>query len=443
MIRFPYGKAALTILALGVLSGIWLIANPPAKTPANLTMWVFARQHYDAYLKALPSFEQAHPGTKVQLLLVDNRGLVPRLQAAFLADLEVPDLVEVEISSAGALFRGPLEDIGFEDLTPWLERDGLRRRMVQARFAPYMSRGRIFGLPHDVHPVMLAYRRDLFEKLGIDAEKLTTWDAFIEAGRKISDPRLPRFMLEAADSNAGNLETFLFQRGGGFFDPEGRCIFDNEAAVQTMLWYVPLVTGPRRIADSLGGGQILTQAVEAGHFLCLIAPDWRSKGIEVDIPRMAGKMALMPLPAVRPGERRTSTWGGTMLGMTKRCANKEMAWKLALHLYLNKEELAERFRETNILPCLQEAWNHPSYREPRAYWSNQPLGSLYAELAPHVPFQYTSPFIGTAKGKLGEALVACVQRYRTHGEQGFEEFVRAELKRRADQVRRLIARNPY
>jgi hypothetical protein len=36
-----------------------------------------------------------------------------------------------------------------------------------------------------------------------------------------------------------------------------------------------------------------------------------------------------------------------------------------------------------------------------------------------------------------------VQRYRTHGEQGFEEFVRAELKRRADQVRRLIARNPY
>ena len=44
--------------------------------------------------------------------------------------------------------------------------------------------------------------------------------------------------------------------------------------------------------------------------LFLVTPDWRSKSYERDIGKLAGKMALMPLPAVKEGGRRTSTWGG-------------------------------------------------------------------------------------------------------------------------------------
>ncbi len=440
---FPYGKAALTILLLAVISGVWLACHPAPRRTATVTMWTFADTHYRAYRKAIPAFEAAHPGVKVDLQLVANSSIATRLQTAFLADLDVPDLCEIEISSAGSFFRGPLKDVGFEDLTDRIHSSGLWDGMVKARFAPYTSRGRIFGLPHDVHPVMLAYRRDLFEQLGIDAAKLKTWDDFAQAGRRIVDPRKPRYMIELADTNSGNLETFLFQRDGGFFDPAGKVIFDNEAGVQTMLWYVPLVAGPHKIANSLGGGQILTQAVEEGSFLCLVAPDWRSKSFEVDIARMSGKMALMPLPAVAPGARPTSTWGGTMFGMTKKCRRKDLAWQLMMHLYLDKPELANRFRDTNILPCLRAAWDQPVFDEPRPYWSGQKLGRLYAQLAPQVPFQYTSPFIGTAKGKLGEALTACVAYYNAHGDNGFEAFVRRSLKKSADEVRRQLARNPY
>lgn len=441
---FPFGPAALAILCLALLSGGWLAAHPPARTDATLTFWTFAKPHYLAYQKALPAFEKANPGVKVDMQLVANSSLASRLQAAFQADLDVPDLVEIEISSAGTFFRGPVEHVGFVDLAPRLAASGLRERMVPARFAPYTSRGRVFGLPHDVHPVMLAYRRDLLEAEGIDANAIETWDDFIAAGRRFTQLNR-RYMIELPDSEPSRLEIFLFQRGGGYFDPSGRCIFDNETAVETMRWYVPLVAGPSRIASNLGGGQILTQAVEDGYFACLVAPDWRTKSIEQDIPRVAGRMALMPLPAVRKGGRRTSTWGGTMIGITRRCRQPDLAWKLALHLYLDKPELAARFRETNILPAMVEAWDHPSYREPRPYWSGQRLGALYAALAPQVPAQYTSPFIGTAKAKLGEALVACVQEYRRRpvDDAAFETFCRRTLKRCADHVRRQIARNPY
>ncbi|MCX6361916.1 MAG: extracellular solute-binding protein [Armatimonadetes bacterium] len=439
---FPYGIAALCILALALASGVWLAAHPVGTSSANLTMWTFANTHYDAYKAAVPSFEKAHPGVRVDVQLVSGTAVTSRLQAAFWADLDVPDLVEAEISNAASFFRGPLEHVGFLDLTDRIHRSGLWDGMVQARFAPYTTRGRIFGLPHDVHPVQLAYRRDLVEGLGIDVSKIETWDDFVAAGRRVTIPN-KRYMLEMPDTDASRLEMCLFQRGGGYFDQQGRCRFDDEVGVQTMLWYVPLVAGPRRIGGDLGGGQILTKAIEDGYLLFLAAPDWRTRSFEMDAPRVSGKMALMPLPAVKRGGPRTSTWGGTMLGITRRSPHPDLAWEFARHLYLNPAELAERFRGTNIIPALRSAWRQPAFSEPRPYWSNQRLGDSYALLAPQTPYQYASPFISTAKGKLGEALVACVQRYRAEGDAGFEPFVRRQMGMSAGELRRLMARSPF
>ena len=82
-------------------------------------------------------------------------------------------------------------------------------------------------------------------------------------------------------------------------------------------------------------------------------------------------------------------------------------------------------------------------REPRPYWSDQPIGKLYAELAEQVPPQYVSPFTSLAKEKLGQVVSACASYYSSHGEEGFEAFVRVRLKQAADDVRRQMERNPF
>ena len=443
MRSYPFGLAALALLVLALVSGLTLALTPPPPKAATLTFWTFAKPHYEAYQRALPAFEKAHPGVKVDLQLVANNGLAQRLQAAFQADLDVPDMCEIEISSAGSFFRGPLNHIGFLDITDRIQRDGLQTKMVAARFAPYTSRGHIFGLPHDVHPVMLAYRRDILEKAGIDPASLKTWDDFIRVGQKLTIPQ-QRYMMELTDSGSDQLEVFLFQRGGGYFDPDGNVVFDSDIAAQTIEWYVPLVGkhSKTKIGNSLAGSTI-AQGMMNDYFVCLVAPDWRTKGIEQDITGLSGKMALMPLPAVAPGARPTSTWGGTMLGITRHCPNPDLAWEFAKHLYLNEKDLAGRFAGTNIIPPVPAAWKEKAFDTQRPYWSDEKLGRVYANLAPQVPLQYTSPFIPLAKGKFSQALIEAVQYYNTHGEQGFDAFVRQSLKDRADEVRQQIARNPY
>ena len=453
-LNLPFGVAPALVVLLGAVATVWLaVARLTAREPetakgTKLTLWTFADIHARAYDKAAPSFEKKHPDVDVDVQLMVNVAVTSRLRAAFWADLDVPDLVEVEISSAGTFFRGRVEDLGFIDWTPWLKETGLYGRIVKTRFAPYTwkdkatGQERIFGLPHDVHPVMLAYNRVAFEELGIDAAKLATWDDFIREGRRVTK-KGKRYMIQLSDSNASGFEVLLFQRDGGYFDVDGNLTMDNEIAVEAMTWYIPLVAGKRLIGNDIGGREIFTKAVEEGVILSFICPDWRSKGTETHVGSMHGKMALMPLPAVRPGGRRTSTWGGTMLGITRKCPNKALAYQLAEHLYLDTRDLAARFRELNILPPLKDAWALPEFNEPRAYWSGQPIGKLYAELAEQVPPQYTSPYIGLAKGKMGEVVSASAAYYGKHRDDGFDAFVRARLKAAADYVRKQMRRNPF
>jgi arabinosaccharide transport system substrate-binding protein len=350
--------------------------------------------------------------------------------------------------AAGGFFRGPVEEIGFVDLTDWLKTSGWYDRIVASRFAPYSVRGHIFGLPHDVHPVMIAYRRDLFAQAGVDPSKIRTWDDFIEVGHRLTkdldgDGTPDRYMMELEDNWSSHLETLLFQRGGGYFDDQGRLIMDNAIGLKTLTWYVPLVAGKERIGSSLPFGQVLNQALDSGFFVCTRCPDWYTKFLEMDVPRLSGKMALMPLPAFEPGGRRTSTWGGTMIAVTKHCKQPELAKALAVHLYLEPRFLAERFASTNIIPALKEAWHLPEFSRRREYWSGQAIGQEFAALAEETPPQYTSPFIELAKGKLGEAVSLCVTYYRKNGAQGFDAFADQTLKRCANDVRKQMARNPF
>ena len=154
-------------------------------------------------------------------------------------------------------------------------------------------------------------------------------------------------------------------------------------------------------------------------------------------------MALMPLPTLESGGPITSTWGGTMLGIAKKTRDPDLAWELAMHLYYDASQLGDRFRSHNILPPLRDAWRQPAFTEPRPYWSNLPIGTLYASIADQTPPQYTSPYIEVAKGKLGEALAESVSYYKRHGDDGFDTFVAEVLKSKADDVRTVVHRNVF
>lgn len=449
MDRYPYGKAALLILLLAILAGIARVAlslRRQAESP-DLVMAIFAANHEKTYREVLPEFERQH-GVKVQLQLVSQRALQSRLQSALLTGAEVPDVVELLEGSIGFFSRGPLEDVGFVDITDRLHAEGLYGTMVETRYSLWSSRGRIFALPHDVHPVALCYRRDLIQELGIDVDKLRTWDDFISMGRSIlkdldGDGNPDRYALDMPLASDGVIRILLLQRGGQIFDEQGNVVFDSDILADTIAWYVRQTMGPERIGYEAGWGQSLSKAMNDGLVLFFFCPDWRTSQFEMDMPNLKGKLGLIPLPAWEPGGRRTSTWGGTGLAITKACKNQELAWELAKFLYLKKEDLGARFRTMNIIPPLKDAWNLPAFDEPREFFGGQAIGRLYAGLAAEAPPSFMSPYTVLAQTKITEVYLDAVDFYKRNGDEGLDKHIRQALAVRAAYVRKVLARNVF
>jgi arabinosaccharide transport system substrate-binding protein len=445
--NFPYGKAPFWIAAMALASTLLVVATQKRKIEErpDLIMAIFAAPHLESYKRLTPAFEKKH-GVKVSLQLVNIQALKTRLQNALLAGAEVPDLVEIVEGSMGYFTRGPLKDVGFVDLTERLEREGLRDKFVESRFSLWSARGRVFGMPHDVHPVMLIYRSDIVESLGVDVERLETWDDFVDMGRRVTrdlngDGIIDRYAIDLPVSGGFGLTILLGQRGVTLFDADGKLAFNRDETVRTMLWYIEQTRGKNRIAYECGWGQSLMKAMTDGLALFYLAPDWRSYVTQQEVPNLRGKMKAMPLPAWEKGGRRTSVWGGTGLAITKASKNRELAWELAKTLYLDKRDLARRFADTNILPPFKDAWDMPEFHRPNPFYSNQPLGAMYAALAPSTPPVYATPYYELATGKLNEAFLRSAEHFEKRGTDGLEARIRRELVEAERYVQRVMDRN--
>lgn len=444
--RFPYGKAPFWLFVIAIASTLLLLLVRGEKPPrADLVMVTFTEAHFTEYNKAIPRFEKEH-NLRVELQFADWASLQRRLQNAMLAGVEVPDVVEMMESSLGFFTRGPKKDFGFLDLTDRVKQEGLDERLVSSRFALWMARGRIYGIPHDVHPMMLAYRKDIVEGLGINVEELDTWDKFAEVGRRITkdldgDGNPDRYMLEMPANGGWALQALILQLGGGVFDENGNITLVNEATERAFLWYLRNSRGKNRIGYDVGWGQSVMKALGDGLVLFFWTPDWRSYWFQLHAPKNKGKMALMPLPAFEKGGRRTSVWGGAGVCISKSSKRPDDAWELVKFLYFDREELEPRFKGTNILPPLKEAWSLPAFVAKNEYYSGQRIGKLYAELAPSTPPVYSAPVHTVAQGKLDQAYFRAASYYEEHGEAGLREVVRREIARAQRELEELAHRN--
>lgn len=222
------------------------------------------------------------------------------------------------------------------------------------------------------------------------------------------DGQIDRFPLAGWPTQQMFVEGLLRQAGGRYFDDDGEPMLDDPLNARTLAKIVSWTVGPDRICievpDQVAGGN---QMRRNGTMLCQLMPDWMAGQWKRDIPELAGKVKLMPLPAFEPGGNRTSVWGGTMLGISQKTEDFEAAWSFARDLYLSPELAEETFRGTGIVTPVKTHWTLPFFAEPDPYFCGQAAGLAFIEQAPHVPIRSSSPFERLA---LERTVVAIGQR---------------------------------
>ena len=398
------------VLLMAVISTL-LVALLPVRPNHGMQMWVFDANHAKIASYIAEDWNRAHPATPVQVKLITGTAIQTRMLSGFYSDTPVADLIEVERSLIGQVFAGPVADVGFVDLTDRLDREHLRSGINEPSFSPWTTRGHIFGLPHDVHPVMLMYRADLVEAAGIDMSKIETWDDYFRLLRPLmldldGDGRPDRYLLNSSPTSLFYHEVLLLQAGGRLFDNANHPKLNEPLNARILAKMATWYTGPNQVAaEAPIGGISAIQLLREGYVIGLLAPDFIAGQMRQSLPDMAGKFKFMPLPAWEKGGRRTSVLGGTMLGITKASPTSSVAWAFAKQLYLSSDTAHRLYDVARIVTPIKANWNQPFYDEPDPFYCNQRIGRMYIQLAPEVPVRPSSPYYPMTQQLLSSVVI--------------------------------------
>lgn len=447
--RYPLGL--LVVMAVAVVSSVLVLLRGD-RDSRDVEMWVFNAEHQDLFLPVAERWNRDPATPTVDVHLLEFQSLSRRMLSGFFSGTPMADLIMGERQVASQAWRGPVEAIGFVDLTDRLEAEGLRVRFNPPSFAPWTVRGRIYGLPMDVHPVMLAYRADLYEAAGIPIEEARTWDAFMKMSRPLigdltGDGVQDRFVLEMPEAD-GNVATMLIlQAGGDLFDATGWPSLEHPVNVEVMAELVHWASRSPALTVDIplftGSGERLRGE---GIVLAWLVPDWRAGRTMRNIPALSGKMKLMPLPPWEEGGLRTSVWGGTMIGFARSSPGFESAWRFGMDLVFNREVARAMWREMMIISPVVEFWDDAVYDEPMEYYSGQAIGRLLVEMAGDVPHRSSSVYYSIAVTELANALNRLNREARRMGspDRGtLRVMVERELAAAQQNVVRIVERNLF
>jgi arabinosaccharide transport system substrate-binding protein len=416
---FHFGKPILVMLVMAVTGGALLAIWPDRRSHTDLVCWVSAEAHLRTYAEGdaagapgLTEQFRRQTGKSVDVKLLSTRAEDVRLVSMFMSDsTDVPDAVEIEISSVAKYFRPPTAEIGLLPLNDFLTQSGWMDKVVKARFAPWTKDGLIFGVPHDVHPVAIAYREDLFREAGVGLEAATTWPEFRDACIRFRDhwraTRVPnRHAIELSNTSAEHLIPILLQRHLNLIDGNGYIELTKDKFVETVAFYAELVarnTGIAAQASAGAGG--LARDLQDGHICAVLVPDWRVDHLKQYAPSLTGKMRMMPMPIFEPGDSRTSTWGGTMIGIPRKAKDPRASWELIEFLYFSDAGIAARRKYSSILPPVITSWNDPIYQRADPYFGGQQVDRLFIDLAKELPARYVTPATSTAGAALTKVVI--------------------------------------
>ena len=260
-------KSKHSLLGLLVLSHV-LVATVQAKP---LDIWISSFQdqlYYEGMVKLYQDEVDKNFEAKVQSF--GFREMPEKLAVSIKTGINPPDVVQLDEVLFGSFLGG---DVPFSDLGARIKKAKLDQDIARSRRSLFAYKGKTYGIAQSLSAMVLYYRTDLFEELGIDPEDLTTWDKLVETGRKVVEDH-GKSMIALDPTYFGIL---LRQRGSDLFGRDGSVYPDREAAIEVLDWMrkqmetrVGMVPERASIFDPL----FFNSAIQFGEVLTVVGADW-------------------------------------------------------------------------------------------------------------------------------------------------------------------------
>ncbi|HNP58804.1 MAG: extracellular solute-binding protein [Candidatus Nanopelagicales bacterium] len=370
--------AALSLAACGT-SGPEPASTACARSSGKVTLsfwsWVPGMD------KAVDMWNAENPDIRVELNAVagGNQGTYQNMFNALKANTE-PDLAQVEFDMLPS-FR--LQQ-GLRDISKCLEPDAGDRFIGFAWDQATFGGEGVFAIPQDTGPMAMFYRKDLFERYGIQVPK--TWDEFRVAAEEVhrKDPSV--YLTSFPQRDVGWFEGLAWQHGASWFNTEGSTwqvsVGDRPTTEVADYWQDLLA---RHLVTPLQGFSTpWTKALADGKVLTWISAVWGNSTLSTNVPSTTGKWAVAPMPQWSGNGPSAANWGGSTTAVLRGSEHPYEAAKFALWLNTDPKSLELLNRSGGLYPATKDGIELPFLKKPVEFYGGQHIFDVFAEAAGQV-----------------------------------------------------------
>jgi len=404
-------------------------ATPTPPPSGRIVVWGWEAALNDT-LEAggvLEEFQAAYPDVEVEFLIMAPDDVYTNLPLALTAGEELPDVVLVENSHL-AQFVHMGGGVGLMDLTdkvaPYID------NMNDYKWTDCMLDGTYRCMPWDSGPVVMYYRRDVFEAAGLpsDPEEVTkliaTWDDYRQACRTIREETGAYCFAHNKANNFGRLyEMVLWEQGLGYYDLEtGEVTVDgaeNIASLEMLgtFWEEDLVSDNSEWTDpwyaELGTVELsedpIATIVEAS-WMEVFMKDWIAPGT-------AGLWGVAYMPSVTGAGPRAANDGGSAFVIPAKAPNPEAAWAFVEFSLGRRESQLNMFEVSGFIPSLETTYDDELFDKGDDFFAGQNARAIYADVVARIP---SAGIYGPDYDMMNGSVSLAIQRYAT-GEVSAEE----------------------
>ncbi|MFF9036726.1 ABC transporter substrate-binding protein [Streptomyces sp. NPDC014892] len=363
---------------------------------------------YDEYMKQNPDIViKENVTTKTSVYWPKT---LTRLQAGSGTDdiqaIEIGNIAEA-VQSQGNKFV----DLGKEvDKSQWLDWKNQQATTKD---------GKLIGLGTDIGPMAICYRKDLFEKAGLETDRTKLaeqwkgdWSKYVDLGKEYMKkaPSGTKFV----DSASSVYNAALGGASERYYDKDGNPIWEKSTGVKDA-WDAAMSVATSDMSAKLKQFETpWDQGYAKGSFATVACPAWMIGYIqEKSGDSGKGKWDVAAAPTA-------ANWGGAFIGVPT--ASKHQKEAIALAKWLTApEQQAKVFAKQASFPSTPSAY--PTLKpspDTTAYFSDAPLTQIFSDSAKTIPVQHFGTKdqpIGTAIADIG---IVQVEQKGKSPEEGWE-----------------------
>lgn len=309
-----------------------------------------------------------------------------RFQTAVTSGSGAPDFSAVQNYDVTAF-----ADIdGLTDLTERINGADIEDDIVDGKWTTVTLDDSYYAIPWDIGPTGVFYKRDRYEQAGINPDDITTWDAFIEAGKQLPDDVA---MINLPTSDMSSLWRMLFrQLGGQPFTEDGAIKMHSQNSVRVAQLIKDMQdAGITTRIETWSGGWFTSFA--EGTLASVATAAWMDGTLRAELPDTAGNWGVYRLPAFEEGGTRASNRGGSNLAIPSQIEDEEVvnrAWDYCLWAMTTPDVQNRMLEEYGLFPSLTTAYEGDIYDRELDFYDGQAVFGLFADVATEIePYRYT------------------------------------------------------